>query len=248
MQCDKFDRLTLLSFIAGDLDVFTVRAVDDHSKQCSICEETIKELEMGKNDFLSRYPKPQKVSVLKNRYTDTFRRGSLLALAATLILVFSAGYMILTTKQNDGYRIKGATQVTLFVQDENGNPVKRDENIYYPGEKIQFTYSCGENHYFMLLSADSNRSITVYYPSDGGNSIALEPGRDLPLPNSITLDSYLGPELYIAVFSAFPLHVTHITEQFSKALQSGVNFRELRFNLDNAVIQSIVVEKKEPVQ
>ncbi|MBN1601611.1 MAG: DUF4384 domain-containing protein [Chitinispirillaceae bacterium] len=248
MRCDKFDRLTMLSFVAGDLDTFTARSIDEHLKECTLCDAMIKEIKQERSNFLKQYPKPEKVPEHTAGRVHHFRHGPLLALAASLVLVVSGAYLVYTNTSIDGYRIKGTTQVSLFVQDENGSPVKRDNSIYYPGEKIQFTYSCGERHYFMLLSADSNKSITVYYPSDGDSSIALEPGRDLPLPNSITLDKYLGPELYLAVFSAFPLHATHITAKFSKALNSSGSLRDLRFNIENAVIQSIVVEKKEHAQ
>lgn len=238
----------MLSYVAGDLDAFTSRAIDEHLKECTLCDATIKEIKQERSNFLKQYPKPERVLQHAEGRVYHFRRGSVLALAASLVLLVTAGYMTFTNTGTDGFRIKGTTQVDLFVQDENGNIIKRDHNIYYPGEKIQFTYSCGEKHYFMLLSADSNKSITVYYPSDKGNSIELEPGRDLPLPNSITLDSYLGPELYLAVFSAFPLHATHITEQFAKSLDSEGDLRELRLSIENAVIQSILVEKKEHVQ
>jgi hypothetical protein len=238
----------MLSFIAGDLDTLTARRIDEHVKECKFCDAVIRVMKQERSAFLKHYPKPEKVPHHAGIRVYHFRRSSLLTLAASLLLAVSASFLIYTNSNTDGYRVKGATQVSLFVEDENGSPAKRDKNVYYPGEKIQFTYSCGEKHYFMLLSADSNKSITVYYPSDGDSSIALEPGRDLPLPNSITLDSYLGPELYLAVFSAFPLHTTHITEQFSKALENSGDFRELRFEIENADIQSVLVEKKEHAQ
>jgi hypothetical protein len=233
-----------MSFIAGDLDDFTENAVDEHCKTCLSCGMELKKLEKEKNEFLSQYPVPEKLpSIIKMKKTKSLPM-TLFALAASLIMVFTAGFSIFSGK-NDGYRIKGATQIGLFVQDEKGNPVKRDENSYYPGEKIQFTYSCAENRYFMLLSTDSNHIVTVYYPSDGDTSIKLEPGRDIPLPNSITLDSYIGPELYIAVFSASPLHVTHVTNQLLSILNKSESLSRIHFVVENAIVQGIAIEKKE---
>jgi hypothetical protein len=236
-----------MSLIAGDLDKFTEKAFNEHCKTCLSCDTEMKKLEKEKKEFLSQYPVPEKLpSIIKMKKTKSVPM-TLFALAASLIIVFTAGFSIFSGK-NDGYRIKGTTQIGLFVQDEKGNPVKRDENNYYPGEKIQFTYSCGENRYFMLLSADSNHMVTVYYPSEGDTSIRLEPGRDVPLPNSIILDSYIGPELYLAVFSAFPLHTTHITNKLLSTLKQSENLSKLHFEIDNAIVQGIAIEKKEHVK
>lgn len=248
MNCSEFDRLTLFSYVAGDLDDLTRKKVTEHIETCGECAMTMKKIEQEKVDFLKAYPNPQIGTVLKttsNAKTSVKHSVSLYALAATLVLMVSAGVVFYNQNYTEGYRIKGATQVTLYVQDENGNPMKRDNAIYFPGEKIQFTYSCGNNRYFMLLSADSNHSISVYYPSEGKESIQLEPGRDLPLPNSIILDSYIGPELYLAVFSASPLDVTHVTRYLTGLFQQGGSLSDLHPGFENAVVQSILIEKKE---
>ncbi len=246
MRCSEFDKLTLFSYVAEDLDDITRKKVTEHLKLCVECDSTVKKIEQEKADFLNKYPIPQIVSVkkapLKLSVKHTF---SLYAFAATLVLMVSAGLVFYTKNNGPDYRIKGTTGVTLYVQDENGNPVKREDNRFFPGEKIQFTYSCGKERYFMLLSADSNHSISVYYPSKGTKSIELEPGRDLPLPNSIRLDSYIGPELYLAVFSASPLDVTHVTRQLTGFLEQAGSLSELRPGIEDAVVQSILIEKKE---
>jgi hypothetical protein len=248
MRCSEFDTLTLFSYIAEDLDDVTRKKVTEHLKSCGECELKIKQMQQEKTEFLNAYPDPQihtELKKLSKTKTSVKYSVSLYALAATLVLMVSAGLVFYNQNYTAGYRIKGATQVTLYVQDENGNPVKRDNNTFFPGEKIQFTYSCGNNRYFMLLSADSNHSISVYYPSEGTQSIQLEPGQDLPLPNSIILDSYIGPELYLAVFSASPLDVTHITRQLTGLFQQNESLSDLHPGFENAVVQSILIEKKE---
>jgi hypothetical protein len=246
MRCSEFDKLTLFSYVAEDLDDIPRKKVAEHLKMCVECELVVKKIKQEKDDFLKMYPVPQVDTTLitasKSPVKYTF---SLYALAATLVLMVSAGLVFYTQNDRPDYRIKGTTGVTLYVQDENGSPVKRDDNLFFPGEKIQFTYSCGKERYFILLSADSNHSISVYYPSEGKESIALEPGRDLPLSNSIKLDSYIGPELYLAVFSASPLDVTHVTRQLTGFLQQGGSLSELHPGIENAVVQCILIEKKE---
>jgi hypothetical protein len=248
MRCSEFDTLTLFSYIAEDLDDIARKKVDEHLNSCVTCESIVKKMRQEKVDFLKEYPEPKIAAVVKTTTktrTPVKHSMSLYALAATLVLMVSAGVVFYNQNSTEGYRIKGSTQVILYVQDENGNPVKRDDGTFYPGEKIQFTYSCGNNRYFMLLSADSNHAISVYYPSEGTESIALDPGRDLPLPNSIILDSYIGPELYLAVFSASPLDVTHVTRYLTGLLQKSGSLSDLHPGFENAVVQSILIEKKE---
>lgn len=246
MRCSEFDKLTLFSYVAEDLDDISRKKVNEHLKLCIECDASVKKIQEERDDFLKQYPIPQIDTAVRQSLKPSVKHPfSLYALAATLVLMVSAGLVVNTMNNGPDYRIKGTTGVTLYVQDENGNPVKREDNRFFPGEKIQFTYSCGKDRYFMLLSADSNHSISVYYPSEGKESISLEPGRDLPLPNSIKLDSYIGPELYLAVFSASPLDVTHVTRQLTGFLQQGGSLSALRPGIENAVVQCILIEKKE---
>lgn len=245
MECKKFDTITLMSYFSGDFDSMTSLRIKNHIKECTLCSSFIATLEKEKTDFLDKFPEP-KLPVLPARIKRSFLQSrSVLALAASLLLIVSAGYFTFNRGSADGYRIKGVTQVEIIVQDKNGIPVKRSDNVYYPGEKIQFTYSCGANRYFMLLSTDTSGTVSVFYPAGGDSSIELEAGRDLPLPNSITLDNYVGPELYLAVFSALPLHVAHVKEKLKGSLGKTRGLDSLNLNIGDAEVRTVYIIKQE---
>jgi hypothetical protein len=107
------------------------------------------------------------------------------------------------------------------VKGIDGTIEERASHRYYPGEHIQFIYSCSKRNRFMLFSLDEQGAFSTYLPAAGDSAITLPRGADLPLPNSILLDEYIGRELFIAVFSERPLAVptvkSIILKQYAKA-------------------------------
>jgi hypothetical protein len=207
------DHITLVAYFTGSLNDFEKRRVGLHVESCPACRESLRTMQIEKETFLSGHPfsalrpLPRKLS-FKPVY----------ALAASLILCFGAWYSYQTN--HPGYRLKGDTRLTLFVKAQDGAVSVREQPVYRPGEKIQFTYSCGENNQFILLSIDERGSISRYYPQTGDSSIALEIGRDLPLPNSIVLDDYIGDERYIAYFSKTRLYVPAVEAALAAAFNT----------------------------
>lgn len=248
MECKEFDTVTLMSYFAGDLDSLTALRIANHIKQCTTCSIVVDSMEKVRAVFLKKYPVPSLPVNSSRTKMKVFTTRSMLSLAASLILIVTAGFFSFMHFDRDGYRIKGSTQMNIFVQDQNGIPAKRVENVYFPGEKIQFTYSCGSNRYFMLLSTDTSGAISVYYPTNGDMSIELEAGQDLPLPNSITLDNYTGPELYLAIFSALPLHAASVKDKLKSSLEKSRGLGSLHLNIENAEVRTVYITKKERAQ
>jgi hypothetical protein len=245
MKCKEYDTLMLMSYVCDDLDVCTAECIKNHLQQCATCRDVVMQLQNERETFLQLYPKPVVPHMPVRAKTVAFRTRTLVAMAASLILIASTGYVVVNLNKGDGYRIKGTTQLDLYVQDENGASVKSDRRDFYPGDKIQFSYSSGANRYFMLLSIDTSSSVTFYYPSEGDSSMEIIPGQQCPLPNSIVLDDYIGPELYLAVFTAFPLHTAYVKEQILGSLS---NIRELGLSqpeIRNAEVRTVYITKKE---
>ena len=245
MNCKQYDTLTLMSFVSEDFDERTMSEIVNHLGRCIECDTVVNRLRREKEDFLQLYPVSPYSSEPTGAKIIPFRARSILAIAASLFITVTAGFYVLTHDQPDGYRIKGATQLDMYVLDETGVPSKRGDSIYYPGERIQFTYSTGRNRNLILLSIDTSRVITLFYPSQKDSSVKLAPGRDLPLPHSITLDGYIGPELYVAIFSASPLSIIDVKEKLKGSLNRSGTFEDLRLNLDNAEIHSVYISKME---
>jgi hypothetical protein len=243
MRCNSYDRLTLLSFIAGDLTEHRTAAVASHLHQCDYCAAYVKNMRGERERFLNEFPDaavPDDIGKVVR-----FRpRHPLLALAATLIVAVGAG-TLLVDRTADVNRLKGAVALQLFVDDSTGVSVVRQEPVASPGERIQFTYSCGTDRYFILTSIDASGRISTFYPAGGDRSILLEPGNDLPLPNSIILDDYIGDELFIAVFSAHPLQVAVVVDKIRNVFMERHDLHGMVPDIDHAAIRSILLTKKE---
>jgi hypothetical protein len=214
-----FNKIQLISYFVGDVDNDLSHKISEHLKICPSCSDYIIKLEGEKNAFLKTHAfndmtLPEK-TMGDNRLS--FRiMPKIYGLAASFLVFITAGFFLLH-QTGPGSRIKGEVNLKLFVKSSSGAIEKRGEQRYFPGEKVQFLYSCGSRNKFILISVDTSGSISQYYPSLGDSSISLDPGQDAPLPHSILLDNYIGKELFVGVFSEKPLYCPAI----KKALQSS---------------------------
>ncbi|MBN1577809.1 MAG: DUF4384 domain-containing protein [Chitinispirillaceae bacterium] len=244
MACEKYDKLTLFSFVTGDLSGEKRLEMESHLRRCVSCAGFVKQAVAERAEFLEAFPVIDVVPVKSLRFLRFTPMRTALALAAGLVLAVGAG-SLLVNRSGEAYRTKGGVALNLFAQDTAGSPVVRREPVFTPGERIQFTYSCGNERYFILASIDDTGRISVFYPAEGDNSMLLEPGRDLPLPNSIVLDEYIGKELYIAVFSARPLQVAAVVDKIQRALTVQPDLCKTVLKIENAAIRSILLTKRE---
>jgi hypothetical protein len=224
MTDHEFDKTDLLTYLTGGCGDERRRAIEAHLSSCAACREYCADFEAENHDFLTDHPFEETITLPQRRSAKAtllpFFGRQYYALAASLVLFVGAGYLYMVNRTGPEYRSKGE-QVSLkaFVQNRQGGIEKRKDQVYYTGEKIQFLYSCEADNKFMLLGIDSTGAITTYYPASADSSWQLEPGRDLPLANSIVLDEYTGPELFVALFSKKALSVSEVnrllTESFS---------------------------------
>jgi len=251
MECHVIDRLVLIAFSTKDLEPDEYRTVEMHVEKCTTCRNFLENLAQEKADFLQEFPNAPITSSVhsepKNRIY--FPTRQLFALAATLILIVSGGYLlfrlpILSTQSTNTTRIKGATGISIYVKTNNGTAEVRDDLLFTPGEQIQFVYSCGGHNRFMLVSIDENGTISTYYPSEGDSSVILKKGNNIPLPNSIILDDYIGKELFVAVFSEDVLQVPNIRSQLASAYKKNGTIADIQLSVKNAIVQNILITKK----
>jgi hypothetical protein len=233
MEKHEFDKLELLSYSAGDCSEIKATAIQAHVKNCSLCRSYLDLLLTEKKDFLAQHPFDtvvhQKATLsraemaLQSKNDKTrkslfpFSSRTYFSLAASLVLFVSLGYFIALKNPIQENRIKGNVGMAVFVQDKNGTIETRSSAEYKTGEKIQCVYSCDNRNNFVLLSIDTTGNISTYYPFTGDTSIVLEKGQDLPLPNSIILDNYIGPETFISFFSEAPFSVFQVKQQLQNA-------------------------------
>ena len=211
MKNHIFNKIQLTSYFVADVDNDLSLKISGTSEVCASCRDYVNNLKNEKIVFLQTLPYneialPQKDA--QNTRLVFHKTPKFYSLAASLLVFIAAGYFFLQHTE-PASRIKGEEGLKLFVKNGNGAVEKRGEQRYFPGEKVQFLYSCGSQNKFMLLSVDTSGTISQYYPAQGDSSIALEPGQDAPLPHSILLDKYIGKESY-RIFSEKPLNCPSI--------------------------------------
>jgi hypothetical protein len=219
----EFDKIELLSYFTGDGSTAVRSAMERHIASCEQCRVYLASLESEKAAFLHAHPFEETAARLNAPPPMGrrlfFRHRQAYALAASLVLFLGAGYLYLTGRTEPGYRIKGETNLKIFVKNHEGDIEKRGRQEYFTGEKIQFLYSCGAKNNFALISMDTTGAITTYFPQAQDSSLALERGQDIPLPNSIALDEYTGRELFMGIFSEKRFFVPHLVERLKASFE-----------------------------
>ncbi len=245
MTCKEYESLTLLSYLAGDLSSDRGAAVEQHLTHCAECSGYIAAMEKERDDFLEAYPEVPTVKTEPKKILLFRSYKPLLSAAAVLVIALGVGSLLTRRLPETTWRTKGNVALALYVSDSSGHASVREGMAFYPGERIQFTYSCGKERFFILASLDETGKLSVFYPTTGDSSLLLEPGSDLPLPHSIRLDDYIGIERYFAVFSEQPLSVKVVTEGIQKDIRRAGKLETSQITLPGATVRSVVINKKE---
>ena len=128
----------------------------------------------------------------------------------------------------------------------NGTPEIRENGVYYPGDRIQLTYSSADTAHLVVLGIESSGGVQVYFPSNGSSSVPVEPGTDIPLPNSIVLDDYVGNELYVALFSENSIVTGRMVEKVQETYERNRTFQAVTEALRHyGVVESVRIQKQE---
>jgi len=251
-QC--IDQLTLSAYAADAYDEVTAQRIAAHLRTCEKCRDRAVSLRDQRRRFLAAHPTAPAVSAESSGQparTLPFRTRApmqaVYALAACLALFVGVGvYLRTDVVRGSNTRVKGDVGISVFVQAANGSVESRADNVYHPGERIQFAYSCDARNRLALLCIDGKGAISTYFPASGDSSAAVESGRGLPLPNSIVLDDYLGKELYLAVFSSSPLPLATLKEQLARAYADSSDVAKVTIRLGNgAVVKTVLTTKTE---
>lgn len=244
MTCEKYDRLTLLSYLAGDLSESGGPEVSIHLQECERCAAFVREARREQETFLREFPSVPRPAGPEKKMLRFTPLRTVLPLAAALLLAVGTGVVLFNGRTSDT-RIKGAVELQPFVLDRGGKVVLRESRVFFPGERIQFTYACGKEQYLILMSVDTSGRVSVFYPAHGDSSIHLVPGRGLPLEHSILLDDYIGKELFIGLFSAHSLHTASIVDEVKRAVVAADDLHAVDLKIGGAQVQLVPVLKKE---
>ena len=101
----------------------------------------------------------------------------------------------------------------------------------HAGDILRFYYDSGASDFLYLFSVDDAGVITTYYPEEKYRSIPIVRGRNIPLPDGVRLDSYVGHERFFALFSDQPVDFVEIEVAVRSSLlplqAAGRGIREL---------------------
>lgn len=238
-QC--VSKLELLSYFTGDLNESRCRDIVLHIERCRECSSSLEALSQKQLRFLEKYPNPQ-IDQKKTVPPGVFK--PLLSIAASLIMVVTA-VLYLQINKNVPERIKGTEKIEMFVLGDNNVVEKRSSKQYYPGERIQFSYSSAGEKYFMLMSMDATGKTFVYFPAGDSAAMMLKNGAGVPLSSSIQLDNYIGMEVYIAVFSEKRFMVNDIVNRMKSAFKRTGSLDHMNNVLYGYHIECFLIEKRQ---
>lgn len=248
METHEFDKIDLLSYVTGGCDETKSERISTHLLTCRSCRSSVEAFRSENAAFLNTHPyagMTQTSDTVPIRRTVPFPMRRIYGIAASILLLLSAGYFLHLQEDAPSSQIKGAVGLKLFVKNARGEIEMRDKHVYCAGERIQFQYSCGIRNKFMLLSIDTTGAVMQYYPVHGDSSEALEPGQDIPLPHSILLDEYSGRELFIGIFSEKKLRADHIRDEIKADFNRTNNIDSIGLSMKDVSLwnQRIVVIK-----
>jgi hypothetical protein len=179
--------------------------IESHLAGCTRCRQRIEELKRERRALYERVPRLD----LKETRPRPRWRPALAATCACLLLAIGAWLFWGGEERPGGVAFKGEAPALSFrVEREDRVFEGRAHMQLRPGDRIRFAYSLGEDAYLLIINLDGEGKTTAYYPSGGGDSLAVEAGQKVFLPGSIRLDEYLGPERIFAVFTRKPLRVS----------------------------------------
>lgn len=254
---NHIDKLQLEQYISNSLSDTDYQSLHEHIHQCSHCKEHIEQLKMEQQLFLQEFPFDtieEKISVSTNNdmkkenNTIPFPAKRYSAIAALFICAFVSIFIIQFEQTNENlqpdFRTKGTYSFDLLVKGEHGEIQQRTNHIYLPGEQIQPIYTNVKKRYFGLYSMDSSGTVFSYSLSKKTLD-KIKIGPNIPYDNSITLDDYIGDELFIAVFSDQPKEHSEIISLIKSKYKNSQNLAEIIFDSqNNDIFYTILIRKR----
>ena len=178
--------------------------------------------------FYEQYPAADFVARLQRRRQPRWNRYLALGTAVAAILVLTIALPWSTIQETGPYGTVGTvrdkgnvpepgtvglgiTGTARFHVLTNGQFVPLQPGTALPAKSLlRFYYDTTSADYLYLFSVDERGRISTYYPETRGFSVPIVRGRNVPLPDGVLLDDYVGDERFFALFSARPLSYVEV--------------------------------------
>ncbi len=215
----------------GELVGAEAEALRAHTAGCATCAPRLEALEREQAAFAERTDvagdSARILAALEaaptTRATAPWWRGprAWAPLAFALLIAAAVWRLPGPDGAGDTHRLKGGgAALRMYVNQAEGPALAEPGAPLGPGAQVQFRYDAGGHSHVYVVSVDGSGVIGALYPSDGGASVAIEPGADRVLPGSIILDDAVGPERVFALFSRAPLGFEEVEPLVRAALEA----------------------------
>ena len=218
--------LSFDAMAAGELQDAERQALQQHVSGCARCQAR----ERALSDVSARFTAEQPGRVPADRIASGVRpiaserakpssRARTWLLAATVGVAAAAGALLAISPGVEPHppseRVKGAEHIAFFLK--RGDQVQRGarEQRVQRGDKLRFLYSAPRARYLAIVSLDSARQVSVFYPASE-RAERIEPGIDVALPSAVELDDALGEERVYALFCDAPLELASLRAELGK--------------------------------
>jgi len=191
--------LVLDSYFAGDLAQAARLDLEAHLEQCARCGLRRDALLAQRVAFLARVPSWESLAPTPTPRLALRVIGlgsATLAAAAALLLI------ALPKAPSLGVRSKGRAQLGVFIKHDGHVARAQQHDRVRPGDLLRLTYSTATRSELAVLHRDA-RTASIYYPL-AGQTVSVEPGRDVALDFSIRFDAEPGEERLYGLFCAEP--------------------------------------------
>ncbi len=125
MNNHSVNKLDIAAYISGDLPPAKSGQLEKHLEICSECLAYYTKLKHEKESFLEKHP----FDSLHLQDSNEIMRSPMLrryyALAATITLLITGSIIYLSSINQQNFRIKGNTGISMVVQNLDGNIEKR---------------------------------------------------------------------------------------------------------------------------
>jgi hypothetical protein len=226
--------------LASELAKDSEREVRKHLFGCVECTARLEALRKGREEFLAvagahlslvRAETPVPVAPRVRRWWTSPIFGGAIAAGAVLFGVM----LSFPLRDVDTTRTKGVNhRLGFYVKHETEVRRGDDGEIVEPGDSLRFTYSLESPKHLAIISVDSAKKASVYYP-EGQVTSSMPAGQDLALPLAALLDDTLGKEQIYGLFCEDRLTVENVRKSFEAG---GVNVPK------GCELEKIAIEKR----
>jgi hypothetical protein len=198
-------------WMMGELPPPDAETVREHLAGCPTCTEAVAGMRTVREEIraLPLPSIPGMAPSARPRAPRLVLGGLALALAASLVVALRPDAPI--------ERLKGAG-VALGMYVQHGDEVRRagPGETVSPGDAVRFSITTPVPSYVAVLSVDPVGRAFIYFP-EGGRTVRMPAGPEVPLPLGTRLDETVGEERLVALFCTAPVELEPVRRTLERA-------------------------------